>query len=547
MQKRVGIATLVKDNVMSFQQRVFFSLLKTVGLLMSVLFGLWWFNPNHIPINFNGWLHIADFILFLVVSYVIWHQIIAEILSWMMAKDMKQAVPMRPRYGQRVAFLTAFVPGKEPYDILENTLSAMVAAKYPHDTWLLDEGDDKIVKQICRRLGVRHFSRKGIKKYNTEAGIYKAKTKGGNHNAWHDKHGHKYDIVAQIDVDFVPRKDFLTKSLGYFKDPKVAFVGTPQIYGNTEESWIAQGAAEQAYGFYGTTQKGLFGKDMHLLIGANHIIRVKALNDIGGYPGHIVEDHLAGMHLCAKRWKAVYIPQKLAIGEGPATWESYFSQQMRWAYGLMDIFFKHSPKLLPKMKRKHAINYYFLQQHYFYGLVQVLGISLITLFFLFGVRATNMALEPMLMLYLPLIIWQFVISLWLQQFSIDPKTESGLLLKGRLLTIAAWPIYFMAFLGIVTGRRLTYAVTPKGDQQDERTSLALFLPHVIIGSITAIDVILAIKTPHHAPMLLFWAIVNTVIMYGFVVYVASQKLTAYFASHPLTFPQFSTVKARFSR
>ncbi len=530
--------TVLKIHTMNKPQRLFFAALKLIGLTMTALFGVWWFNPSHVAGNFGGRFHIFDFILFAVVSYVVWYQITGEVLSWTMASGMKHPKPKRPKPGLRVAFLTAFVPGKEPYDILENTLKAMVTAKYPHDTWLLDEGNDKTAKEICERLGVRHFSRKGIKKYNTDGGLFKAKTKGGNHNAWHDKHGNSYDIVAQIDVDFVPRSDFLTKSLGYFKDPAVAFVGTPQIYGNVDESWVAEGAAEQAYGFYGVSQRGLFGKDMHLLIGANHIIRVAALQDIGGYPGHIVEDHLAGMQLCAKRWKGVYVPEKLAIGEGPATWEAYFSQQMRWAYGLIDIFFKHSPHLLPKMKPKHAINYYFLQQHYFYGLVQVLGVTLLTLNFTTGLQATSMLLAPLLILYVPLIIWQFIISLWLQRFSIDPKTESGLLLKGRLLTMAAWPIYFLAFVSVLTGKRLTYAVTPKGSRQEEKTSLALFLPHVILGSITAVDIIFAFRAPHHAaPLLLFWAILNTAIMYGFVLYVASQRLTGYLARRPLGLPE----------
>jgi len=517
---------------MNASQRVFFMFLKWTGLLMTLVFAAWWFNPDHIAANFHGWLHLIDFVLFLILSYVIWHQLIEEVHIWTIASDMKKPALMRPQPGQKVAFLTAFVPGKEPYDMLEQTLTAMTAVKYPHDTWLLDEGNDKTAKQICKRLGVKHFSRRGIAEYNTENGYFRAKTKSGNHNAWHDKHGAKYDIVAQIDVDFIPRPDFLTKTLGYFKDPNVAFVGTPQIYGNVNESWVAQGAAEQAYGFYGSTQKGLFGKDMHLLIGANHIIRVAALQDIGGYPGHIVEDHLAGMKLYAQGWKGVYVPQRLAIGEGPATWEAYFSQQMRWAYGLIDILFKHSPKVLPRMKRRHAINYYVLQQHYFYGLVQVLGISLMTLYFTTGIQATHMTLAPLLILFVPLVIWQLIMSLWLQQFSIDPKTESGLLLRGRLLTIAAWPIYFLAFIGVITGRRLTYAVTPKGSQQADSVPLSLFWPHAILGTITALDVILAFHQPHQAPMLLFWAIVNTLVMYGIIVYVMIQRLAAYWARRP---------------
>jgi cellulose synthase/poly-beta-1,6-N-acetylglucosamine synthase-like glycosyltransferase len=160
----------------------------------------------------------------------------------------------------------------------------------------------------------------------------------------------------------------------------VAFVGTPQVYGNTNDSWIAKGAAEQAYSFYGSMQKGLFGKDMSFFIGANHIVRVEAHNFINGYSGHIVEDHLTGMRFYSAKWKSVYVPKTLASGEGPSTWEAYFSQQMRWSYGLIDILMRHSPKIFPKMKFSHAFNYFFLQQFYFYGLAQFIGIILLSIY-----------------------------------------------------------------------------------------------------------------------------------------------------------------------
>jgi cellulose synthase/poly-beta-1,6-N-acetylglucosamine synthase-like glycosyltransferase len=532
MNKLYIPSSLLKQSAMTKKQNLLLKFLIGVGVLLTAIFGLWWFEPGHIPANYHGWRHILDFTLFATLSYIIWHQILGELFTWNVAKDMKHPRYMKPLEGQHVAFLTAFVPGKEPYDILENTLSHMVAVDYPHDTWVLDEGDDEHAKEICRRLGVRHFTRKDIPHYNMTDGPFKAKTKGGNHNSWHHKHGDNYDFVAQIDVDFVPRKDFLDMTLGYFRDPNVAFVGTPQIYGNIDESWIAQGSAEQAYSFYGVIQKGFFGKDMQLFIGANHVVRVAALNDVGGYSGHIVEDHLTGMRIYTKRWKSVYVPEKLAIGEGPSTWDAYFSQQMRWAYGLIDILLHHSPKLLPKMKRKHAINYYFLQQHYFYGLAQVLGILLITLYFAFGIQSTSMILTPLLALYVPLIAWQTLISLWLQKFSVDPTTESGLLLRGKILTLAAWPIYFLAFVGVITGKRLSYAVTPKGTQQESHVPLTIFLPHFILGTITGIDVVLSFADGRYAPFLLFWAIVNTVTMYGFILATVGQRFAANMVNRP---------------
>ncbi len=519
--------SIKKVGVMSLWDKVLYFFLLLFGLISTGIFGFWWFESNHIPQNFGGIYHGLDMLLFTTLSYIVWYQLVNELFSWYTALFIRHPKEIKPAKNKKVAFLTAFVPGKEPYDVLENALFAMTAADYPHDTWLLDEGNDETAKQICRKYGVKHFSRKGIAKYNTSSGEFKAKTKAGNYNSWYDSHGNAYDFVAQIDVDFIPRHDFLTKTLGYFRDPEVGFVGSPQVYGNTDESWIAKGAAEQAYSFHGAMQKGFYGQDMTLFIGANHVVRVAAHDTIEGYSGHIVEDHLTGMKFYSKKWKSVYVPEILARGEGPATWDAYFSQQMRWAYGLFDILFTQSPKLFRKMRLHHIVNYYILQQYYFYGLTQVLGIGLITLYCLFGIQATSMKLVDLLLLYPPVLLIQQVLFLWLQKFSIDPENESGLLLRSKLLSLAVWPIYLLALCSSVTGKRLNYAVTPKGSKQEDSGNVKLFIPHAILGTVTVLDMLLSFYTHHQAIQILVWAWVNTLVMYYFVFTEAMKELVAF--------------------
>lgn len=506
-----------KESVMSWQDQAVYYFLVFLGLTSVTVFGLWWFRPDHVPHNFPGIRHIFDFFLFTMLTYVVWTQIVNALFFWYCVYFMKKPKYLAPVERKKVAFLTAFVPGKEPYEILQKTLQAMVEVEYPHETWLLDEGNTEEAKRLCRLYGVKHYSRKGIEKYNKPDGLFKAKTKAGNYNSWYDCNSHRYEFVAQIDVDFVPKKIFLDRMLGYFRDPEVAFVGSPQIYGNTADSWIAQGAAEQAYAFYGSMQKGFFGMDMQLFIGANHIVRVKAHNGIGGYSGHIVEDHLTGMRFYAKKWKSVYVPEILAIGEGPSTWDAYFGQQMRWSYGLMDILFRHSPKLFLHMRLRHILNYFLLQQYYFYGFAQVLGIFLLTCYFLLGIQSTSMSFRELLLIYPAVLAIQEIIFLWLQKFNINPEKETGFMLHGKLLNFAAWPVYFVAFVEVVFGKKLSYVITPKGKEQNPgMIQLNLFLPHFILGSITFIEIIISSMTGNQALQLLFWAYINTFIMYFFV-------------------------------
>lgn len=502
--------------VMNSGQMFVFYTLFILGISITLLFAIWWFRPAHIPNNFNGYLHGFDVLLYILLTYVVWHQIIMELFSWYVASFMKQPDPSsRPQLGMRVAYLTAFVPGNEPYEILEKTLKGMATVDYPHDTWLLDEGDDDVAKQLCHKYGVHHYSRKGKDHYNTEEGKFKRKTKGGNYNAWLHQYDEKYDIVVQHDVDFVPKKSFLMETLGYFNDPQVAFVGTPQVYGNLDESWIARGAAEQTYSFYGPMQKGFYGHDMTLLIGANHLMRVAAFKDIDGYTAHITEDMLTGMKLYSRKWKSVYVPKILLIGEGPGTWGAYLSQQMRWAYGCMDIAFRHSMGHFRTMDFRHIFNYFVLQQFYLSGLAQVIGIVLLTTYFLFGFTSANMSLGPILQLYVPLVLFQIMFGLWLQRFNCDPETERGLHIRARLLSLAAWPIYFLAFVQAFLGKKLVYVVTPKGANQSTAYVPWLFVPHLILGLITTIGIIVGFFLGHNAPQIIFWGVINSVFMLGF--------------------------------
>lgn len=506
---------------MGHRQRIEFLCLFGFGLCLNAVFAVWWFNLDHVPGNFSGWWHVFDYILYFILSYIVWLQIAMEIFSWYIssyAKHPDHAV--KPEPGLRVAYLTAFVPGSEPYDMLENTLKAMVAVDYPHDTWLLDEGNDPEAIRICKKLGVKHHSRHGKEHFNTNGGKFAKKTKGGNYNSWLHHYDADYDIVAQHDMDFIPRKDFLTRTLGYFKDPNVAFVGTPQVYGNTDASWIAQGAAEQTYGFYGPLQKGFYGHDMTLLVGANHLMRTEAYRDIDGYTAHITEDMLTGIKLYSRdgRWKSVYVPEALLIGEGPTTWSAYFGQQMRWAYGCMDIAFRHSPKLFNTMSFQHVFNYFWIQQFYFSGVAQVLGIVMLSLYFFLGITSANMTLLPVLVLYIPIMVYQQLFQLWLQQFNIDPKTERGLFLRGKLLFIAAWPVFFLAFIGAVRNKRLTYVVTPKVGGVSENSRMytpELFILHFVLGSITWAGIVAGIYRGNDSEVMIFWALLNTIFMYYF--------------------------------
>jgi cellulose synthase (UDP-forming) len=509
------------------RHRLAYGLLLAVGMFLAARFAWFWCSPARLPRDFGAGLDLSDIVMFAALTFVVWHRQFLDMCAWLACARMEVYRPAPPPApGLRVAFITTFVPGSESIEMLMRTLVSMVEVDYQHDTWLLDEGNDRQARALCARLGVRYFTRNGIECLNRKRGIFLAKSKGGNHNSWYVSHGRDYDFVAQVDSDFQVRSDFLTKTLGHFSNPRIAFVGTPQIYGNMD-NLISRGAACQTYLFYGPLLRALSRRKMALLIGANHVIRVRALQQIGWYQGHLTEDLATGKRIHARGWQSVYVPLPLAVGEGPRTWADYFNQQYRWATGCLHIFFTQSPWLNARMRRAHALYYFLLEQYYLSGVSQALGVVLLMLYFAFGWRAANLQLGQALYWYAPLLVWRQVVTLWLQRFNVRPTVERGMLWAGRLVTAAAIPIYFLAFVGVVRGKRVTFKTTPKGGNQgQEMDRLNVFAPHLAIAGILAAGLGLGILRGHTAWIFMAWGIVISAGLSGFAVHLLGRRLAA---------------------
>ena len=383
----------------------------------------------------------------------------------------------------------------------------------PVDLWLLDGGNDPEIRAVCQEVGVRHFSRHGIARWNQPDGPFKAKSKAGNHNAWREQHAAEYDIVAQMDLDHVPNPDFLERTIGYFNDPDTGFVVAPMVYGNIDESWIAHGAAQQAYVFQGVTQRGANGLDAPLLIGTNHLYRVSCWEQIGGYQDSIIEDHLTAMAVytshnpsTGNRWRGVYTPDVLAIGEGPTSFIDFFNQQKRWAWGCWEIIMKHSRRMLPQMKVSQRISYSLLQPYY----------PSIAVGWLLSLTLTSLYMFSRVSLNLPIAWWglfwglsissNMMVTLWLRRFNLTKHEKREVGLYGMALTLVTVPVYFAAAASKITGRKLVYAVTAKGDCTSP-DSIRTFGQHLIYVAWSV--VILTASFSGWAsswPMLRFWAV-----------------------------------------
>ncbi len=443
--------------------------------------------------------------------------VITLCLSTVWARD---PVPVVPDTTLRVAFLTTIVPGKEPIAMVERTLRAARNVRYggTYDVWLLDEGDDPDVKAMCKRLGVRHFSRRGIEEFNTPSGAYKAKTKHGNYNSWVHVNGDEYDVFVSVDPDHVPLPNFCERLLGYFRDPDVAFVVGPQIYGNYD-NLVTRWAESQQYLFHSLLQRAGNRRGIAMLVGTNNAVRIDALRSIGGLQDSITEDmatslalHAAQSSATGGNWRSVYTPDVLAVGEGPSSWTDYFTQQHRWSRGTDEVVLRKFGRLAWRLGPGRALHYGLLMSYYpLTALAWLLGALNAFCYLALGAQGVHVPQEVWLMLYIDAAIFQVGLYLFNRQHNTSPHEEAGSSgLTGMVASTLSTPIYVSSMIGALLRRQAGFVVTPKGDSTSP-DRLATFAPGLRWAAFFVALLIVAGFTGHVDNAMFVWPALNLVI------------------------------------
>jgi hypothetical protein len=407
---------------------------------------------------------------------------------WLTLPLMRRPLPMAPPPGLRVGVATTFVPSAEPLEMLAETVAGLVAMDYPHDTWVLDEGDDPAVRELCARLGAHHFGRAGRPEYQTASGTFERRTKHGNYNAWLFEVGFdNYDVIVGFDPDHVPHRDFLHRTLGYLRDPAVGYVQAAQAYYNQSASFIARGAAEETYAYYSSIQMSSYALGYPIVTGCHNVHRTTALREVGGFAAHEADDLLITILYRAAGWRGVYVPEVLAEGITPVDWTGYLTQQRRWARSVLDVkirVFPHIGRQLPMVERVTSLLH---GLYYMHGLAAPFGILL-----LIWTLATGNGIEVWGHMWTAGLLVVGVVFLvcdfFRQRFFLLPTREGGLHLRSGLLRQAKWPSVLMASLDASRPRRTDYTITPKSRQPARRA--LLLVPHgavvLLVGAATLV-------------------------------------------------------------
>ncbi|WP_424211738.1 glycosyltransferase family 2 protein [Streptomyces sp. BI20] len=495
--------------------------IRAVGLMLlaplaaaGLLAYLVW--PSHWTVREGGdrWLVRFDTVMLVCIALIMLFMLVNVVSIAHATLVARDPIPVPPEPGTKVAFLTTYVPGKEPLGMVRATLEAARRLRHdgPLDVWLLDEGDDPEARLLCAELGVRHFTRKGIPEWNTAKGGHRAKTKHGNYNAWLDAHGDDYEFFASVDTDHVPLPEFLERMLGYFRDPDVAFVVGPQVYGNYTSA-VTKAAESQQYLFHALIQRAGNRYGAPMFVGTNNAVRISALRQVGGLVDSITEDMATGFELHRRRnpatrrhWRSVYTPDVLAVGEGPASWTDFFTQQLRWSRGTYETLFKQYGKSFFRMPPGRWFNYTLMLVYYPMTAVNwLLGILSCVLFLWLGASGTQVSASVWLMLYSDAAALQIGLYLWNRRHNVSPHEPEGSGgLAGMAMSAVCAPIYLRSLGSAVLRTQGRFVVTPKGGAANA-DRLATFRIHLFWVGVLAVSLLASVRYDHTHAAMRTWA------------------------------------------
>jgi cellulose synthase (UDP-forming) len=397
------------------------------------------------------------------------------------------------RKNSLVAVISLCVPSAESIDIVERQLRAIAAIKYPHDSWILDEGNSPEIKALAKRYGVKHFSRKGIRRYNQSGPPFQKKTKAGNVNAWLDHvKRHDYEYFVQLDIDHLPQPNYLNKTLGYFKDPKIGWVQAPSVYGNLRH-WTARGAAEQELVLQGPLQMGFYGySDTPFIIGSHSTYRMSAIREIGGFQPTRAEDHLDTVYLAHHGFKGVFLPEVIATGDGPESLTTYLSQQYAWAYSMLQVLVGHTPRLLGSMPLRRKFQFLFAQTWYPLWTIAYFTMFMTPVVALWLGRDI-VSVDPMQMIahFLPVFFSGFII--WWSAYPLMQPKNVLLSWRGMVLHAVRWPVILRANFAALFRIKKPYMITPKGTYAHLAPDVSTYRPFLLLGIISVASTLIALR------------------------------------------------------
>ncbi|MFD2516974.1 cellulose synthase family protein [Salinimicrobium flavum] len=246
----------------------------------------------------------------------------------------------------RVPFVTIQLPLYNEKPVVERLLKNIAEIDYPPERLeiqVLDDSTDDSLKLTAglvaeienRGIDIIHLCRSNREGF--KAGALKEGLKSA-----------KGEFIAIFDSDFLPKQDWLRKTIQWFQDEKIGVVQTRWGHLNRNYSLLTKLQAFLLDFHFILEQTGRnSGKHFINFNGTAGIWRKTCILDAGNWTGDtLTEDLDLSYRAQLKGWKFKYLEEVETPAELPITISAARSQQFRWNKGAAENFQKNYRKLL---------------------------------------------------------------------------------------------------------------------------------------------------------------------------------------------------------
>ncbi len=411
----------------------------------------------------------------LMQLHLLYHYKRSEKSGWLSlalgAKAMQEEWPM----------VTVQLPLYNEMYVVERLIDSIAAFDYPKDRFeihILDDSTDETTELVAGK--VEEYKSKGFQ----IAHIRRKKRQGFKAGALRDGMAFaKGEFIAIFDADFLPKPDFLKRTIPYFQNPRVGVVQTRWEHINEDYSLITRLQAMQLNVHFTVEQGGR--QAGHYLLqfnGTAGVWRRKTIEDAGGWEADtLTEDLDLSIRAQLKGWKIVFLQEVGSPAELPAEMNGLKSQQYRWMKGGAET----AKKMLPAVWKSSTLS---LAQK-MHATMHLLASSIFVFVFLVGVLSVPLLL---FMDYLPVEVdflkwflfgWMVVIAVYYVA-NVQLDLQQGTSYVRRLLKfLVLFPLFLALSMGLslhnsiavlqgLWGRKTPFVRTPKYDLKDKHDSFA---------------------------------------------------------------------------
>lgn len=248
---------------------------------------------------------------------------------------------------EQLPVVTVQLPIYNEVYVVERLIDAVCQLDYPRhllEIQVLDDSTDET--QELARQRVEYYRQQGfdihyLHRPNREG--YKA---GALRYGLERARG---QLIAIFDADFIPKPDFLKRTVPYFADPRVGMVQTRWEHLNEDYSLLTKAQALSLDGHFVIEQQVRNKAGFFINFnGTAGIWRRLCIEDAGNWHSDTLAEDLDLSYRAQLRgWKFVFLPDVTSPAELPADINALKSQQFRWTKGAIEA----AKKLLPAVWR----------------------------------------------------------------------------------------------------------------------------------------------------------------------------------------------------